>query len=243
MQSVKIAAIACSASIIAAASIAFIIGQLTVALGGSAVSSISSSLPLAATASNVIYGGCGTELNGNATAAMSDNMANSYATAITTGVVDFFSTISAGSVVSTGVPFTLTCTADTATMFPGIVAAEYSGSTVTSDGTSGATGSGTSVTCGSITTTNPNDVIVATITGNSGGGLAVYTAGSGFTVRAQLAVAGQGSIAFMDNIVTSTGTYSPTATIAVSLANWTCSAAAYKASALASFVKHKGHVF
>lgn len=101
--------------------------------------------------------------------------------------------------------------------------AEYSGIDITSpsDGSSGATGTGTAITSGSFTTTNANDLLVA---GDYLGG-ATIAPGSGYTQRQLSSL----SSIYEDQIVGSAGSYAGTAT--QSATGWyIMQAAAFKAA-------------
>ncbi|HEY4210838.1 MAG TPA: LysM peptidoglycan-binding domain-containing protein [Steroidobacteraceae bacterium] len=123
---------------------------------------------------------------------------------------------------------TVTVTFSGSVPYPDLRATEYSGINTTSplDVTKGASGSSTSTSSGSVTTTNANDLIIAAnYVANS-----TSAAGSGYTQRM---ITADSSI-FEDRKVTSTGSYSASATQSPT-GWWIMQLAAFKAGTNPSY--------
>lgn len=99
----------------------------------------------------------------------------------------------------------------TSNTFIGLFFLEYSGGTCNPDQDSGAAGSTSPYSCGSTTTRNANDLLIALLgTGGSAGAI-TFTPPTGFTTRAsQTATASGETGSIADNIVAATGTFTPT---------------------------------
>lgn len=112
-------------------------------------------------------------------------------------------------VVSSGT-FTITETAGS-NLVPGIMALEYSGTSCNLDRWAQAVGSTSPYSCGSITTNNPKDLILAAITAGGSTGLITFTAPASFTIRESQTNSVLGVVgAIADNIVSAVNTFTPT---------------------------------
>jgi chitodextrinase len=120
---------------------------------------------------------------------------------------------------------TVTVTFSPAAAFPDIRIAEYRGIATTNalDVAIGASGSGTSSSSGSITTTNANDLLVA------GNLVQTMTGGPGTSFTSRVITSPDGDI-LEDRIVTTTGSYSASATVSPS-GWWIMQMAAFRAAA------------
>jgi hypothetical protein len=133
--------------------------------------------------------------------------------------------------------FTITCTAtDVADWF--VTATRFSGmNTATVDGTAGADTMSSTVTCGTITPTAGETLVVLAVMGDASGGAENPTAASGYTIPTNGVNSTGGSPNFYPpaaveyQIVSSTsGSYSPTFTIADSTHNNSCATVGFKAN-------------
>jgi hypothetical protein len=188
----------------------------------------SASFPSPATTSNVIiYAANGYFGAGTASFGGSDNHSNTYTQdtnhAATTDA-NVWSSIGHAPVTSTGSPFTVTSTPNSGLFsYPGIAAIEVSGlSSPAHDVVSSADGSGTAVTCGSLTTTAASSIIMVSL--ESYPATVTPGSGSGLTVDSQASPGGV-AVAIAHRLV-GPGTYSPTLTLSGS-GVWSCTAAAY----------------
>lgn len=210
----------------APAGITLVSGQILAAQSSSDLNTgFGVSFPTGATIGNTVVYAAGGYLVSATSFVGSDNQTNTYVmdnSRTSTGDSSVYINIGHSDITATGSPFTVSSTPSPISGYPGIIAAEYSGLLGTLDVTSNGSGSGTSVTCGSLTTTTANELIVASVENYTAG----YTPGSGFTILGSAGTGGV-SIAMEARIVSSTGTYSPTFTLASSGA-WACTAAAYK---------------
>jgi len=158
----------------------------------------------------------------------SDSGSNSYTTDkdINNGPAE--NTIASAHIGTTST--TNTCTSGGSSPYWAPIIAEYSGVLASSplDTTSSATGSGTAITCGTLTTTNANDLLIVTV--QLVGGATFSSPSSGFTIESQATQPGYTASMMMDSVVSSTGSYSPSVTSNTS-SSWVCIAAAYKAAA------------
>lgn len=151
---------------------------------------------------------------GNTAESVTDNQGNAYSK-----LTKIPADLAAGAhgtmwcapvVVSAG---TFTITGTTSSIVHSIFILEYKNGTCNLDVLSGAAGSTSPYSCGSLTTRNANDLIVAFLAFQwGGGGTITYTAPSGFTIRESqtdgATFLAAGSIA--DKIVSATGTFNGT---------------------------------
>lgn len=127
--------------------------------------------------------------------------------------------------VSSGT-FTITETA-ASNLAPGLLAAEYSGTSCNLDKWANATGATSPYSCGSITTANAKDLVLIAIEAGSSTGTVTFTASAGFTIRKSQTVAATGQvISYADDIVAATATFSPTYATAQNHASTPCSVVA-----------------
>lgn len=110
---------------------------------------------------------------------------------------------------STGT-FTITETASSA-MLPGIFALEYSGTSCNMDKFAITSGATSPYSCGSITTVNPKDLVLAVVFAVAATGTTTFTGPTNFTIRKSQADSTIGNVASVaDDIVSTTGTFAPT---------------------------------
>jgi hypothetical protein len=109
--------------------------------------------------------------------------------------------------------------------YPNLFIREYSGGSCNPDKISAASGSTSPYGCGSITTANANDLLVTQMTMNSGVDI-TFTQPAGFgNLQQQSSATGQPG-AMADEIVSSTGTFSPTWTTSANGSPGVCTLAA-----------------
>lgn len=181
------------------------------------------------TVGNIVVVGYENQNNaGNGVPTITDNQGNAYAVmAQTPNVLTVSATLFCAVVGVASGTFTLTGSWNSGgdnTLF----ASEYSGASCTLDQVATGTGGTSPFGCGSFTTLNANDLLITLINNNSGGTV-TYTAPSGFTREAQQTDGGHQSGAYADQIITSTGTYTPTWVVS-SNATTNCSLVALKAA-------------
>lgn len=115
--------------------------------------------------------------------------------------------------------------------FASACAAAYSGLATTSalDQTTGATGSGTALNSGGVSTTTANQLFIGGGTHvNVGVGEDLFVAGTNFTIRAQYSSSTTSATSYLeDRIVSATGTYDASATSPGS-GNWAARIATFK---------------
>jgi hypothetical protein len=184
--------------------ISFVQVKSTVATSSSAVTI---TMPAAQTAGNlnvvaVMWGDTTSTVS-----SVTDSKGNVYALALgptkatgLTSAIYYAKNIAAGS-------NTVTVTFNQPASFPNVNVMEYSGLSTTSplDVASGATGSGTSASSGSVTTTSANELIIG-----AGNPTSTFTAaGTGFSNRIINSFGGISE----DKVVSSTGSYNATATL------------------------------
>lgn len=129
-------------------------------------------------------------------------------------------------VVTSSGTYTTTVTFDNADIVT-LFALEYSGTTCNQDKSAGNSGGTSPYACGSITTINPKDLLLAFLSTPASTGTINYTAPTGFTIRQSQGVAATGDTgSIADNIVSATGTYTPTYTADQNLASSSCMVAA-----------------
>jgi hypothetical protein len=196
------------------------------------------------TAGDIVVSGCAATFTGvthsGSSCLSTDNKGNSYtSSAFKYGGGRFGGAsieIDYAANIATGSSFTLTGTSNgtsDANNAAAVVGVEYSGIATSSPGDGSSSGPGaatTAVTCGTITTTNANDVLVAVISmSTSSTPITVSDNGSGFTVERTTSVTNLQVTAIADKIVSSTGSYSPAFTLSATPLGWSCVAAAFKA--------------
>jgi len=149
------------------------------------------------------------------TAQVTDNQANGYSRLLIqpniAGTVQRADLWCAPVATSTGT-FTATVTFSTNTLM-GIFALEYSGTTCNMDKAAAANTNTSPYNCGSITTVNAKDLVLAFLGTNPALAAVTYTAPTGFTIRKSQTdptLGLTGSIA--DKIVSGTATFTPTYT-------------------------------
>jgi len=143
----------------------------------------------------------------------------------TTGNVGRVSMWCAPVTTSTGT-FTITETASLV-MLPGIFALEYSGTSCNMDRFAIAQGATSPYSCGSITTVNANDLVLAAILAASATGTTTFTGPTGFVIRKSQTDSTVGNVAAVaDDIVSSVGTFTPTYGTGQNHANTPCTVAA-----------------
>jgi hypothetical protein len=116
-----------------------------------------------------------------------------------------------------------------------IIVAEYSGMATSScndQASTGATGSGTIQTAGSITTTQAAELLIGAFLAD--GSTVFATQGSYLAVKSQNCSACASEIGMTDQIVAATNTYSATATTAPTSVTWNGHTASFKAAASAT---------
>lgn len=182
---------------------------------GALVTTVSASFTALPAVGNVVIVGLGTYTQNAQTMNVTDNQGNPYSRLQLTPN-DTTTTVSRGTLwcalveVSSGT-FTVTGTT-VINSNPIIFLLEYKNATCNLDRFSSAVTATSPYSCGSITTLNPNDLIIAFLAfAFGGGGTITYTPPTGFTVRESQtngALISTGSIA--DNIVSATGTFAST---------------------------------
>lgn len=185
---------------------------------------------LATTVGNKVVLACSNFSTG---ANASDNGSNTYTQDIsqnTYGIQNRIFSAPQGSSATT-----LTCSASGSSSSFSPSAAEYSGIIASSpvDGTPPAVtnGVGTTVTCPAVTTTNANDVVVAIVANytkdNPGGTFSSPTGSFNLRTQANGGSTARLSVAYLDQIVSSTGTYTAGVTLS-GTEGWICSSYALK---------------
>jgi hypothetical protein len=169
------------------------------------------------------------------TISFTDNYSNSYTT-----LSSYYGSSSSlliglgyAPITATGTSFAPTChyTANTATYIT-VISAEYAGLSTgsLSDGVISAPFTTASATCGTLTTTNPTDLLLLFVGSDSAAGSWSITPPTGFTVRNT-----RGAAAIADRDVTSTGSYDMTFT-GPDAGPGVCMAVGLKASVASSFL-------
>jgi hypothetical protein len=147
----------------------------------------------------------------------------------TTGSTFIGSGIACAVVNAASGTFTITAHTDSSSTYITLLAVEYSGASCNVDqGPVGAAGGSSPFTCGTFTTTNANDVLVAVIDYNLGSGSASLTASTGFTIQLSQPSSSFQPGFYMDQIVTSTGSFAPQFT--GGNVNSSCVSISYKAA-------------
>lgn len=164
---------------------------------------------------------------GNLEGGVTDNQGNSYArlsafpvNGVTVSVATFWCAV---VTVSSGT-FTVSLDTPAAPVQKGIQILEYSHASCNPDKSAGASGATSPYSCGSFTTKNPNDLLLALVIPAGGAtGTVTFTAPTGFTVRQSQGVVANGvPMAVADNIVSAVGTFTPTFGASQNLASTPC---------------------
>ena len=173
--------------------------------GGGTASSFSATFAATPTAGNLLIAVAGTRINGTMTAPAGWSTAiNQTATPAPQAAI-FYKLAGASE------PTTVTVTTDATGNGNGIHLYEYRCVT-TLDLVSSATGSSKSVSSGSVTTTQPNSLLIAGLVARQGVSLTSWT--NGFTEQNDFTQGAGGAVTVFaagDRIVSSAGTYSTTA--------------------------------
>lgn len=133
-------------------------------------------------------------------------------------------------VITSSGTFTVTATLPGA-LFQGILPLEYSGASCNGDKVASAVGATSPYSCGTITTSNANDIVFAFLGLSGGGGVppaVTFTAPTGFTARASLVdnLTKIPLASIADNIQAATGSFTPTYSVDVNSGNSPCFTAA-----------------
>jgi hypothetical protein len=113
-------------------------------------------------------------------------------------------------VTQSGGTFTITESA-ASNLAPGVMAAEYSGTSCNLDAWANGNGATSPYSCGSVTTANAHDLVLAAIEAGSSTSTVTFTASTGFTIRKSQTVAASGQVvSYADDIVSATATFTPT---------------------------------
>lgn len=164
---------------------------------------------------------------GNLDGKVTDNQGNFYARMSVQpadgnnpGVVSLWCTV---VTISSGT-YTVTV-ASNASAQKGIMIFEYSATSCNPDKSAGVTTGTSPYGCGSITTKNPNDLLLAfLLVVPLATGTVTFTAPVGFTIRQQFGTAASGlPMAIADQVVTAVNTYAPTFGASQNLASTQCS--------------------
>lgn len=151
---------------------------------------------------------------GNLEGVVTDNQGNSYSritgfplTGVTVSVATFWCAV----VTASSGTFTVNISSDAATQ-KGIMILEYAHTSCNPDKSAGASGATSPYSCGSFTTNNPKDLLLALVVPASlATGTVTFTAPAGFTIRQSRGVVANGlPMAVADNIVSALGTFTPT---------------------------------
>lgn len=198
-----------------------------------AASDLSASFASLPTINNVVLvgiavsgGGATGDLDGKVT----DNQGNSYARlsiqSPNGGSVGVISLWCAVVTISSGT-YTVTVASNAAAQ-KGIMILEYSATSCNPDKVDGINTGTSPYGCGSITTKNPKDLLLAFLLVVPGAtGTVTFTAPAGFTVRQQFGTAASGlPMAIADQAVTVVNTYAPTFGASQNLASSQCSTTA-----------------
>lgn len=183
----------------------------TAPYASAATNTIATSFSTLPTVGNTVRVFCGSNPGGVSFNTPTDNQSHTYTLLVVSEPVN--STRAGAGIWQTAVTassgtFTVTCTTtrEADLSVTSVTAAEYSGSSATADGTSTATWNyptnSNTYTCGGVTTTNARDIVLAFFSFE--GGDPNYSASAPFTQRITNA-----TLTTSDNIVTSTGTYTP----------------------------------
>jgi len=197
-------------------------------VSGATYTSFTASFTYPTTSGNAVILGV-TFGNTNPTITATDNEGNSYTVAQQTydaghnqGTAILYALNIHG-----GSSHTVTINFSTAVAYLGLGINEYTGLATSSalDGVAGHTGSGTTLSSGTVTTTANGDLIFSVGVADSSGSQVSIAAGTGFTKRVDLG--SLASYADEDEVQTSAGTISATWTLSLSQ-NWIASVAAFK---------------
>jgi len=190
------------------------------------VSQSFASLP---TIGNYVFAACN-QLTTSGVITMADNQGHTYTSTKSIVALSETLTLFRVKVTASSGTFTMTCNSTVST-FIAITIGEAAGLDPSSpdDGTpsSSSTAGSTTVNCGSVTTTNASDLLIAV--GGVVNGVTTWTAGASYTLRGNTNIS-QGTsmnLGMETRIVSVTNTYSPTLTIDSALNN-VCVAAAFK---------------
>lgn len=169
-------------------------------------------------------------VTGNLDGTVTDNQGNSYArmsiqpaNGNSNGVISLWCTV---VTVSSGT-YTVTVASNVGAQ-KGIMILEYSATSCNPDKSAGVNTGTSPYGCGSITTKNPNDLLLAfLLVAPLATGTVTFTAPAGFTIRQQFGTTTSGlPMAIADQVVAAVNTYTPTFGASQNLASTQCSTTA-----------------
>jgi len=207
----------------AQAAVAQASGQTKQGAASSSATSLQITFPQNVVSGNTVV--CGAKYR-NGTPSFSDSLGNTWATDINDPNNDMGTMIGSIKSITNAGSMTVTFGTTTSATKIGLSCMEYSGFTggAALDQSNTSTGSGTAFSSGSVTTTAANELLFCAVSDSFNG--TPYSWTSSFTLLTEGA-SGTSRASFADRIVTSTGTYTATATMS-STANYRSTIATYK---------------